>query len=190
MESRRRIVERTAAFATIAASNFAEATAQTAAKKNLNSWEAPELEDQHTRPKTVTMLSFRQCTRQTFHESDGFTNIQQGFFAMYLVVIAWLYVAVMMAVAEAMHSNGSVLGAIVTFFFYGLGPISLVVYLMRTPARRKARKQLEAQEAANPLEPAPEAAALQEAGSNAPNTSGHAATAAQKPGVPPVREIP
>jgi hypothetical protein len=97
---------------------------------------------------------------------------------------------VMMTVAEAMHSNGSVLGAIVTFFFYGLGPISLVVYLMRTPARRKARKQLEAQEAANPLEPAPEAAALQEAGSNAPNTSGHAATAAQQPGIPPVREIP
>ena len=29
---------------------------------------------------------------------------------MYLIVIGWLYVAVMMAVAEALHSGGSVLG--------------------------------------------------------------------------------
>jgi mannose/fructose/N-acetylgalactosamine-specific phosphotransferase system component IID len=55
---------------------------------------------------------------------------------MYLVVIAWLYVAVMMALAEAFSGNGTVLGAIVTFFLYGLLPISLVVYLMGTPLRR------------------------------------------------------
>lgn len=36
---------------------------------------------------------------------------------MYLVVIAWLYVAVMMSAAEATADNGSLLGAIVTFFF-------------------------------------------------------------------------
>ena len=65
---------------------------------------------------------------------------------MYLIVIAWLYVALMMAVAEATHSTGSVLGAIFTFLLYGVGPVALVVYIMRTPARKqaiKAREQAE-----------------------------------------------
>jgi hypothetical protein len=65
---------------------------------------------------------------------------------MYLVVIAWLYVALMMSVAEATHSNGTVLGAIVTFLFYGLMPVALVVYLMGTPLRRKAIRAKDAQE--------------------------------------------
>jgi mannose/fructose/N-acetylgalactosamine-specific phosphotransferase system component IID len=59
---------------------------------------------------------------------------------MYLVVIAWLYVVLMMAVAEATNSNGTVLGAIVTFVLYGLLPIALVVYLMGTPMRRKGHQ--------------------------------------------------
>jgi hypothetical protein len=59
---------------------------------------------------------------------------------VYLVVIAWLYVAVMMAVAEATHSQGSLLGAVVTFVLYGLLPVALVVYLMGTPGRRRAIK--------------------------------------------------
>jgi len=58
---------------------------------------------------------------------------------MYLIVIAWSYVALMMAVAEATASNGTVLGAIITFLLYGVGPISLVVYLMGGPGRRRAR---------------------------------------------------
>ncbi|TFZ08550.1 hypothetical protein [Ramlibacter humi] len=60
---------------------------------------------------------------------------------MYLVVIAWLYVALMMAVAEATNSNGSVLGAIFTFLLYGAGPVALVVYIMRTPARKQAMRE-------------------------------------------------
>lgn len=67
---------------------------------------------------------------------------------MYIVPMAWLYVALMMAVAEANHSNGTVLGAIITFVLYGLGPVALVVYLMGTPARRRAIKAREAQELA------------------------------------------
>ncbi len=62
---------------------------------------------------------------------------------MYLVIIAWLYVAVLMAVAEATNSQGTLLGAIVTFFLYGLMPIALVVYLMGSPLRRKARAKAE-----------------------------------------------
>lgn len=66
---------------------------------------------------------------------------------MYLVVIAWMYVVLMMAVAEAASPNGTVLGAVVTFVLYGLVPLSIVVYLMGTPQRRRAIKAAEAQQA-------------------------------------------
>jgi hypothetical protein len=45
----------------------------------------------------------------------------------------------MMALAEATHPNGSLLGAFVTLMLYGVGPLSLVLYLMGTPLRRKKR---------------------------------------------------
>lgn len=64
---------------------------------------------------------------------------------MYIVVIAWFYVAVLMAVAEATSSTGTVLGAIITFFLYGLLPIGIVVYVMGSPLRKKARLAAEAQ---------------------------------------------
>ena len=65
---------------------------------------------------------------------------------MYLVAIAWMYVALMMAIAEATHANGSLLGAIITFLLYGVGPLALVLYLMGTPHRRRARQHQEQQE--------------------------------------------
>jgi hypothetical protein len=67
---------------------------------------------------------------------------------MHLVVIAWLYVALMMAVAEATSPLGTVFGAILTFLLYGVGPVSLVVYVMSTPARKRAIKAREAAELA------------------------------------------
>jgi len=67
---------------------------------------------------------------------------------MYLVIIAWLYVALMMAVAEATSPIGTVVGAIFTFVLYGVGPVALVAYLMRAPARRRAIKAREAAEQA------------------------------------------
>lgn len=69
---------------------------------------------------------------------------------MYLVAIAWMYVALMMAIAEATHANGSLLGAIITFLLYGVGPLALVMYLMGTPHRRRARQLKEQQEQQNP----------------------------------------
>jgi mannose/fructose/N-acetylgalactosamine-specific phosphotransferase system component IID len=57
---------------------------------------------------------------------------------MYIVPIAWIYVALMMAVAEATSSNGTVLGAMVTFVLYGLLPVALVLYIMGTPGRKRA----------------------------------------------------
>jgi len=74
---------------------------------------------------------------------------------MYLVAIAWLYVAILMAVAEATHSTGTLLGGIITFVLYGLLPLALVLYVMGAPARRRAIKAREAAElqAASALEP-------------------------------------
>jgi membrane protein implicated in regulation of membrane protease activity len=63
---------------------------------------------------------------------------------MYLVLIAWLYVAFMMAAAEATSPVGSLLGACVTFLLYGVLPMSIVAYIMGTPARRRAIKAKEA----------------------------------------------
>ncbi len=62
---------------------------------------------------------------------------------MYLVLIAWIYVAFMMAVAEATSPVGSVLGAVFTFLLYGVLPMSVVGYIMGTPARRRALKAKE-----------------------------------------------
>ena len=67
---------------------------------------------------------------------------------MYIIVIAWLYVAVMMAAAEATHVNGGILSAVFTFIGYGLLPVGLVIYVMQSPARKKQRQALEAAEAA------------------------------------------
>lgn len=89
---------------------------------------------------------------------------------MYLIVIAWMYVVLMMSVAEATNSTGTLLGALVTFVLYGVAPVLLVVYLMGAPARSKAIKKREAQERAShaagqvPDAPAP---AAQAAASNA-----------------------
>jgi hypothetical protein len=63
---------------------------------------------------------------------------------MYIVAIAWIYVALMMAVAEAYHPLGTVLGAVITFLLYGLGPVSLVLYIMGAPQRRKRSKARDA----------------------------------------------
>jgi mannose/fructose/N-acetylgalactosamine-specific phosphotransferase system component IID len=65
---------------------------------------------------------------------------------MYLVAIAWMYVVVMMSVAEATAQNGTVLGAIITFFLYGVLPCVILMYLMGTPMRRR---KIRAQELAD-----------------------------------------
>lgn len=80
---------------------------------------------------------------------------------MYLIPIAWLYVALMMAVAEATNTTGTVLGASITFVLYGLGPVALLVYIMGGPARRRAIKAREAAKAA-------EGSRQPDAGSHAP----------------------
>jgi hypothetical protein len=107
---------------------------------------------------------------------------------VYLVVIGWLYVVLMMSVAEASNTTGTVLGAIVTFFLYGLMPVTLVVYLMRTPQRRKARKAQEAEEDRARLAERSEQAGQEP--STEPDAGGHATGAAQPDRVAPVRKEP
>lgn len=70
---------------------------------------------------------------------------------MWIVTIAWLYVAITMSLAEATNPQGTVLGALITLFFYGIGPLALVMYLLGTPARRKARREAEAAEHARQM---------------------------------------
>jgi hypothetical protein len=93
---------------------------------------------------------------------------------MYLIVIAWLYVTLLMALAEAFSTQGTVLGAIITFLLYGVLPMSLVVYIMGTPLRRKERVR--------------QADLETEASGPEPDTSGHATGLPQGGAVPPVRK--
>jgi len=62
---------------------------------------------------------------------------------MHLVAIAWIYVVGMMAIAEALSAQGSLLGAVVTFVLYGVLPLAIVLYILATPARRRARRAAE-----------------------------------------------
>lgn len=90
---------------------------------------------------------------------------------MYLVPIAWLYVTLLMAVVEATSTQGTVLGAIITFLLYGVAPVALVVYLLRTPSRRRALR-------------------AREAASIEPDAGGHTPTSAQSDVVAPMRKEP
>lgn len=60
---------------------------------------------------------------------------------MLIIIIAWLYVVILMSMTE--HS---VIAGVMTFLLYGVLPLSVVVYLLNTPARRARRKAAQAQE--------------------------------------------
>ena len=63
---------------------------------------------------------------------------------MTVVALAWIYVVLMMSLVEALSPQGSVLGAVFTFLLYGVLPLGIVLYVMGTPARRRARARAEA----------------------------------------------
>jgi hypothetical protein len=94
---------------------------------------------------------------------------------MYLLVIAWAYVVLMMCLAEATSPQGTLLGAFFTLLLYGVLPISIVLYLMATPLRRKALREAlkSAQAADNSNQQSPSALN--------PDTSSHAAGDAVAP---------
>ena len=113
---------------------------------------------------------------------------------MYLIVIAWTYVTLMMAVAEATSPQGTVLGAIITFALYGLLPMGILVYILGTPSRKRKIKAREAAEqAAYDAEHA--AARIADAGaeaatSAAPDAGGKTPAAAEGGAVAAVRKEP
>ena len=67
---------------------------------------------------------------------------------MHLVAFAWMYVVLMMAVAEATATTGTLLGAFFTLLLYGVLPLGIVLYVMATPARKRARQRKESLSAA------------------------------------------
>ena len=91
---------------------------------------------------------------------------------MYLVAIGWMFVVVLMSAAEAMSPVGTELGASFTLLLYGVLPLSLVLYVMATPARRRARRAAESEAASAHPSAHPSAQ---------PDGSGHAAGDAVAP---------
>ena len=62
---------------------------------------------------------------------------------MYLVAIGWMFVVVLMSAAEAMSPVGTLLGAFFTLLLYGVLPLSIVLYVMGAPMRRRARRAVD-----------------------------------------------
>ena len=62
---------------------------------------------------------------------------------MLIIIIAWLYVVILMSMTD-----DTVIAGVMTFLLYGVLPLSVVVYLLNTPARRARRKAAEAQKEA------------------------------------------
>jgi hypothetical protein len=60
---------------------------------------------------------------------------------MYLVAIAWLYVVVLMALAEGTATGGSWLGAAFTFLLYGAVPLGISLYLLAAGRRRASPRR-------------------------------------------------
>ena len=63
---------------------------------------------------------------------------------MVVIAIAWIYVVLMMAAAEATGSGGSLLAACLIVLGYGVLPLSIALYLLGTPARRARQRAAEA----------------------------------------------
>ena len=55
---------------------------------------------------------------------------------MHIVLIAWLYVTLMMALTEKTITAG-----VLTLVFYGLLPCAILLWLAGTPSRHRARKK-------------------------------------------------
>lgn len=71
---------------------------------------------------------------------------------MIIVAIAWIYVVLMMALTET-----SVTAGIATFLFYCVIPLSIVLYLMRSPLRKRQQRQKQHLLMANQISPASQA---------------------------------
>ncbi|HSW07013.1 hypothetical protein [Aquabacterium sp.] len=63
---------------------------------------------------------------------------------MHIVALAWMFVVLLLSLAEATSPQGTLLGAFFTLLLYGVLPLSIVLYVMGTPMRRRVRQAAEA----------------------------------------------
>jgi hypothetical protein len=54
---------------------------------------------------------------------------------MYIIVIAWIYVVLMMSVAER-----SIVAGVMTFLLYGILPLTIILYIIGAPERKRKRE--------------------------------------------------
>ena len=54
-----------------------------------------------------------------------------------MVALGWMYVVLMMALAQALAPQGSVTGALLGLAFYGVLPVALGLWLVAAAARRR-----------------------------------------------------
>ena len=110
---------------------------------------------------------------------------------MYLIAIAWMYVVVMMTIAEAASPSGTLLGAFFTFVLYGLLPLSILLYILGTPGRKrriKERERAQAEQLAASQASDASASACTSGLPIAPDTGSQTTAAAQPGRVAPMRE--
>ncbi len=62
---------------------------------------------------------------------------------MHIAAVGWIYVVLMMAITE-----DSVVAGIMTFLFYGVLPVSLILYVTGSGNRRRRRAQKQAEQQA------------------------------------------
>ncbi len=63
-----------------------------------------------------------------------------------LVAIAWIYVVLLMAMTEQ-----SFIAGFMTFFLYCVVPLSIILYLMGTPGRKRRRRSAESLQRKNAI---------------------------------------
>jgi len=63
---------------------------------------------------------------------------------MHIVAIAWSFVVLLMSVAEATSTQGTLLGAFFTLLLYGVLPLAIVLYVLGTPQRARRRRAAQA----------------------------------------------
>ena len=65
---------------------------------------------------------------------------------MHIAAVGWIYVVLMMAITE-----DSVVAGIMTFLFYGVLPVALIMYVAGTGNRKRRRAQEESERRAQKI---------------------------------------
>ena len=65
---------------------------------------------------------------------------------MHIAAVGWIYVVLMMAITE-----DSAVAGIMTFLFYGVLPVALIMYVAGTENRKRRRAQEEAERRAQKI---------------------------------------